>query len=299
MKSLAGRVSLFANGRRLAVAERGIWAAHRWWVLRRLVQIGALATFMAGPWLGVWVVRGNFAASELLGTVPLADPYIWLQGFLAGAAPVGVGLLGVGLIVALYLVLGGRAYCGWICPVNIVTDAAFWLREKLGISRDRKIDRRTRWGILAATLVASIATGTIAWEFLNPVSALQRGLIFGMGAGWVFVMAVFVLDLLVTRRGWCGHLCPVGAFYGAIGRGSLLRVSAARREDCTHCAACFNVCPEPHVIAPALNGTSTRLILSGDCQNCGACIDSCPVDLFEMTTRLHAEPGQSSDSKCS
>ncbi|WP_413891310.1 4Fe-4S binding protein [Candidatus Aalborgicola defluviihabitans] len=23
-------------------------------------------------------------------------------------------------------------------------------------------------------------------------------------------------------RGWCGHLCPVGAFYGVLGRGALM-----------------------------------------------------------------------------
>ncbi len=290
MKTLAKRFSLFADGRRLAVAERGVLAAHKWWLLRRAVQIGVVALFMAGPHYGMWIMRGNFASSELLGTVPLSDPYIWLQGLAAGAVPVGVSVLGVVLITVLYLIVGGRAYCGWICPVNLVTDMAYWLREKLGISRDRKIDRQTRRWFLAGTFAAAVATGTIAWEFVNPVSILQRGLIFGMGAGWLVGLAVFLLDLLITRRGWCRHLCPVGAFYGVLGKAGLTRVSAARREDCTHCGACFNVCPEPHVIAPALNGTGTRLILTGDCQNCGACIDSCPVDLFEMTTLLHRQP---------
>jgi ferredoxin-type protein NapH len=33
--------------------------------------------------------------------------------------------------------------------------------------------------------VLAAATGTIAWELVNPVSMLHRGLIFGIGApGW-------------------------------------------------------------------------------------------------------------------
>jgi ferredoxin-type protein NapH len=134
-------------------------------------------------------------------------------------------------------------------------------------------------------LLASLLSGTIAWEFVNPVSLLQRGLIFGLGAGWTVIAAVFLLDLLVTRRGWCGHLCPVGAFYGILGKVSLVRVAASRREDCTNCGACFQICTEPHVITPALKGSGTNLILSGDCVNCGSCIDSCPVDVFAMSLR--------------
>lgn len=280
------RFSLTADARAEAVAAKGWLRAHKWWLLRRATQITALAVFMAGPLAGIWIVRGNFASSEILGVLPLSDPYIFLQSILAGVTPVGVAALGAGLIVLFYLIVGGRAYCGWICPVNIVTDAAHWLREKFGITRDRKLDRRTRFWILGGSLLASMLTGTIAWEFVNPVSILQRGLIFGLGAGWAVVAAVFLLDLLVTRRGWCAHLCPVGAFYGLVGKASVTRVAAARREDCTNCSACFNVCTEPHVIVPALKGNGTTLILSGDCVNCGSCIDACPVDVFRMTTRL-------------
>lgn len=248
-----------------------------------------LLLFLLGPWAGIWLARGNLASSEILGVLLLTDPYIALQSALAGHALTATVLLGAGLFLAFYVVIGGRAYCSWVCPVNVVTDAAYWCREKLGITRDRKLDARTRRWLLLTTLVVSMLTGAVAWEFVNPVSILQRGLIYGMGAGWLVVLAVFLLDLLVTRRGWCSHLCPVGAFYGTLGRASVVRVSAVERERCTDCGACFNVCPEPHVITPALKGAGTRLILSGDCTNCGSCLDACPVGLFAMTTRWTRE----------
>lgn len=280
------RFAITAQGRHEGIAAKGLLSAHKWWLLRRASQIGALAVFMAGPMFGYWIVRGNFASSELLETVPFSDPFILLQSLFAGMEVATPALIGALIIIALYLIVGGRAYCGWICPVNIVTDFAFWLREKTGLTRDRKLDRSTRIYILLGTLAASLATGTIAWEFVNPVSTLQRGMISGIGFGWIIILAVFFLDLFVSRRAWCSHLCPVGAFYGLVGKGSLVRVAAKRREDCTNCAACFNVCPEPHIITPALRGSGTRLILSGDCLSCGACIDSCPVDVFSFTSRL-------------
>ncbi len=73
------------------------------------------------------------------------------------------------------------------------------------------------------------ATGTIVWEFVNPVSMLHRGLLFGVGLAWLVVLAVFLFDLLVAPRGWCGHVCPVGAFYGLIGKAC----PAARRRAAT------------------------------------------------------------------
>ncbi|UGB27283.1 quinol dehydrogenase ferredoxin subunit NapH [Methylorubrum sp. B1-46] len=281
------RLSLTAEARREGVAAKGWVRAHKWWILRRLTQLTALGVFMAGPLAGIWLVRGNFASSEILGLLPLSDPFIAVQSLAAGAVPARVALLGALLITLFYIVVGGRAYCGWICPVNIVTDTAYWLREKLGITRDRKLDRRTRLWVLGGALLASLLSGTVAWEFVNPVSLLQRGLIFGLGAGWTIIAAVFLLDLLITRRGWCGHLCPVGAFYGIMGKASVVRVAASRREACTDCGACFQICTEPHVITPALKGRGTMSILNQDCLNCGSCIDACPVDVFEISVRTN------------
>lgn len=279
------RLTITAEARAEGVAAKGWLRAHKWWLLRRLMQITALGVFMAGPLAGLWLVRGNFASSEVLGFLPLSDPFVALQSLAAGTVPASIALLGALLIILFYVVVGGRAYCGWICPVNVVTDTAQWLREKLGITRDRKLDRHTRLWVLGGALIASLLSGTIAWEFVNPVSLLQRGLIFGLGAGWTVIATVFLLDLLITRRGWCGHLCPVGAFYGILGKASVVRVAASRREDCTNCGACFQICTEPHVITPALKGKGTTSILNQDCLNCGSCIDACPVDVFEFSVR--------------
>ncbi len=262
-------------------------------LLRRVSQLAILAIFLLGPLAGVWIVKGNLNFSYTLDLLPVTDPYVIAQSLFAGHVPAQKALIGVALALAFYLIVGGRAYCAWVCPMNLVTDAAGWLRARLGIRSSVHITRSARYWILAMTLVLAAATGTIAWELVNPVSMLHRGLIFGIGAAWSVVLAVFLFDTFVARRGWCGHLCPVGAFYGLIGRFALVRVAAVRRVQCDDCMDCYAACPEPQVITPALKGEpkgASPVILSGACTNCGRCIDVCSKNVFELGTRLRGAP---------
>jgi len=111
--------------------------------------------------------------------------------------------------------------------------------------------------------------------------------------------AILLLDVGVASRAWCGHLCPVGAFYALIGAKGLVRVSAVNRDACDNCMDCFTVCPERQVINPALRGAKNKvgpLILSRDCSNCGRCIDVCAKDVFTFTTRFHDGAGMAAQS---
>ena len=270
-----------------AVLEKGWLVAHKWLLLRRTSQVGILLLFLVGPWFGWWIVKGNLAYSYTLGTLPLTDPYVLLQSLVAGQVPQKLALIGVAIVIVFYLVVGGRSFCSWVCPVNMVTDFAAWLRARLGIKGSAHVSRSVRYWILAATFVVGALTGTIAWEMLNPVSMLHRGLIFGMGLAWAVILAIFLFDLFVMRHGWCGHFCPVGAFYSLIGKLSLTRVRLPNREACNDCMDCFAVCPEQQVIRPALKaiGGTGPVILEANCTNCGRCIDVCSKDVFRFGLR--------------
>jgi ferredoxin-type protein NapH len=261
--------------------------------------LGALALFLAGPWLGWWIVKGNLNFSYTLNTLPLADPYVLLQSLAAGHRPEWKALLGACIILVFYLLVGGRTYCAWVCPVNVVTDTAHWSRRRLGVRGGARVSRTARYWILAMTLALALVSGTIAWELVNPVSLLHRGIIFGIGVGWIIILSMFLLDLFVAERGWCGHLCPVGAFYSLLGRFSLLRVAAVRRSQCDDCGDCYVVCPEPLVIKPALKGADRGIgpvILSPNCTNCARCIDVCSKDVFAFSSRFSSRsPVQAGD----
>ncbi|MDO8287409.1 MAG: quinol dehydrogenase ferredoxin subunit NapH [Rhodoferax sp.] len=278
-----------------AALAKGWWKAHQWLLLRRGSQLGLLALFLLGPWAGIWFVKGNLTSSLTLGVLPLTDPYVLLQSLSAGHWPLTTAITGAIIVLCFYALVGGRAYCSWVCPVNPITDLAAWLRPLLGIRGGAHLSRGTRYWILAMTLVVSAVTGTVAWEWINPVTMLHRGLLFGGGLTWTVLLSVFLFDLFVMHRGWCGRVCPVGAAYSLIGFKSALRVTATNRSACNDCADCYAVCPEPLILKAPLKGGPagvSPIVLSSNCTNCGRCIDVCSKDVFVFSSRFH----QSSDT---
>jgi len=235
-----------------------------------------------------WIIKGNLASSLVLDVIPLTDPYLFLQVLAAGFLPTATAVTGALILVAFYLLVGGRVFCSWVCPVNMITDAAAWTRRRLNIKSNHAPHANTRYWFLAGTFVAAALTGTLAMEWVNPVSIAHRGLLFGMGAGLWILVAVFLYDLFVASRGWCGHLCPMGAFYSLLGKTALLRVAAPGRNACDDCMDCFAICPEPQVIRPALKqaGQTSPVILDSRCTNCGRCIDVCGKQVFRLTHRF-------------
>ncbi|EGQ9246823.1 quinol dehydrogenase ferredoxin subunit NapH [Vibrio parahaemolyticus] len=278
--------NLAQNAGKEAIEKLGWWRAHRFLVLRRLCQLTIIALFMAGPTLGV--LTGNLSSSMLLDTVPLSDPLIVLQALATGHIPEFNALLGVVIVVVFYAILAPRVFCAWVCPLNIVTDLAAWLRRKFNIKASYRWSPAIRYWLIPVLMLGSALSGAILWTWLDPVAALHRGLVFGMGAGWVLIALVFVLDLLLVEHGWCGHLCPLGATYGVIGRKSLLRVTAVRREDCTKCMDCFYVCPEPEVLRQPLKEGDLR-VMDQNCISCGRCLDVCPEHVFEFKNHLNVK----------
>ncbi|MCL2876336.1 MAG: quinol dehydrogenase ferredoxin subunit NapH [Betaproteobacteria bacterium] len=245
---------------------------------------------IAPPTDTFFIIKGNLSSSLLLDVVPLTDPYIFLQMLAAGFLPAVTSAVVTGVIIltVFYLLVGGRVFCSWVCPVNMITDAAAWTRRRFNIKSNHPPHANTRYWFLAGTFIAAALTGTLAMEWVNPVSIAHRGLFFGMGAGLWFLVALFLYDSFVATRGWCGHLCPMGAFYSLLGKTALLRVAAPRRDACDDCMDCFTICPEPHVIRPALKkmGQDSPVILDSRCTTCGRCIDVCGKQVFRLTHRF-------------
>ena len=146
-----------------AIKKKGWLGAHKWLILRRISQLSILALFLAGPLFGVWIIKGNMASSLTLDVLPLSDPYVMLQALMSGNLPTQAGLIGVIIVLAFYLLVGGRVYCSWMCPVNMVTDAAGWMRRKLGLKVSSQFSRSSRYWLLGLTLILPMITGAIVW----------------------------------------------------------------------------------------------------------------------------------------
>jgi len=264
----------------------------RYLILRRTVQIGVLLMFFGTlhwGWqiAGTPLLRGNLSASEFVGVIPMADPFAVLQQLVSGHMLQTTVLLGAAILLVFYVV-AGRVFCGWVCPMNMVTDLAGWLRSKLKLNDLFRLSRSTRYWILGMALVLSAVLGVAAFEWVSPISMLHRELIYGVGMGLTAAVGIFVFDLLILKHGWCGHLCPLGAFYGLLGKRALLRVRFDERS-CTHCGECARVCPEPQVLN-LKQAAEHGMVTAGACTNCARCIPICPENSLDFALRWNAQP---------
>lgn len=261
----------------------------RYIVLRRLVQLGTLLLFF-GTAHWAWelpkktpLLTGNLSASEFIGLIPMADPFAALQIFLAGHVLQQETLIGAAIVLGFYLLVGGRVYCAWVCPVNLVTDLSGWLRQRLPISALFTLPRNIRYYVLAAALVLSLFTGVAAFEWVSPIGMMHREIIFGLGLGFLALLAIFLFDLLILKNGWCGHLCPLGGFWSLVGKTALIRVRFDK-TSCTHCGECARVCPEPQVLN-LKKLEEVGYVASGECSNCGRCSPLCPEGSLSFDLR--------------
>ncbi len=252
-------------------------------IARRVTQIVVMVLFVCGFQLGWTVIKGNLSSAMLFGVVPLSDPYHVLQMFSAMAIPANDALTGAVVVLAFYAAIAGRAFCGWVCPVNLVTDAANWMRKVFGIEASARLSRDVRYWILGLSFVVSLAMGVAAFEWISPISMLHRGIVFGMGFGWLAIISVFMLDLMVVKNGFCGHLCPLGGFYAVTGRYNVIKPKYDD-DKCTKCMKCIEICPERQVLD--MVGKKSGLVLSGECVNCGRCIEVCDDDAINFSSRF-------------
>lgn len=285
--------------------KRGVGAllwSWRYIVLRRFTQLGILLLFF-GTAHWAWelpkktpLLSGNLSASEFIGLVPLADPFAALQIFLSGHVLLKETVIGAAIVLGFYMLVGGRVFCSWACPVNMVTDLAGWLRGKLDVKPLFHLNRGVRYFVLAAALVLSAVAGVAAFEWVSPVGMMHREIIFGVGMGFLALLAIFLFDLLLLKNGWCGHLCPLGAFWSLVGKTSQLKVRFDK-TTCTHCGECARVCPEPQVLN-LKKLDENGLVVSGECSNCGRCTALCPEGslAFDLRALIRGHNARSAGS---
>ena len=93
----------------------------RWRWAHRGAALLFLALLVLGAHTGFEVVRGSYTATRLLEVVPVADPLAALEVIAASRTLELDLVLGV-LLTAGGAVLLGPFFCGWICPIGLLTE---------------------------------------------------------------------------------------------------------------------------------------------------------------------------------
>ena len=255
---------------------------HRFFIARRIVQIAILIAYFGGNAYGWSMVKGDLSSSLLFGFIPLSDPFATLQMFFAGAVIATDILIGAIVVLFVYSVIGGRFFCSWVCPVNIITETAAWLRRKLNFTKKENtvsFSRNIRYWVIVVSLGLSFFFSLAAFEMISPIGIAFRGVVFGFGMGWLFLVAIFLFDLFSQQYGWCGHICPLGGFNALVGRYSIVKVMHDS-DKCVHSLECFKVCPEVEVLAKV---GRESVPITGACIKCGRCIEVCDSEAFKVS----------------
>ena len=206
---------------------------------------------------------------------------------------------------SLLVLILGRAWCGWICPLGFFQDALDWLRRKIGMGYGRfghALRRRLAWLKWIFFGVAVLIPLWVAFPVFFPPVALDLNIPFCQlcpgkyilplitfsqdrilvdfesttrlvmsSLGLLFSITVIV-GAFVKRRFWCPY-CPLGLLMSWYRKWSLFKL---KKDDatCTHCQICANVCPME--IEEVFRSRGRIDVTFADCILCLKCIEHCP-----------------------
>lgn len=262
-------------------AQRHKWRNRRW---ATLIVVNLL--FVVSYYFDVQLIEGAMTASRVVG-FHFADLNSALQVMLAFKHVVLNLLIGTVTVFLMWLLLGGRTFCSWVCPYHLLSEIA----EKAHIAlvnrkiiKNRTFHRGVRMVFYVVFAVLTLLTGYTVFEFISPTGILSRAMIYGPGVALLWVLALLLFEVFVSRRAWCKYVCPIGVTYGVVGSISPLRVSY-NALACHHEGDCRKICLVPHVLDLTIKGKSwdVNADLGADCTRCGMCVDVCPTDSLKFS----------------
>ncbi|MFN5620304.1 MAG: cytochrome c oxidase accessory protein CcoG [Flavobacteriales bacterium] len=210
-----------------------------------------------------------------------------------------IGMVTFIVFIALFTVIFGRVFCGWVCPQTIFMEMVFrkieyWIEgdaahqralNKLPWNREKITKKSLKVSIF---FVVSVLIANTFLSYIIGIDALYKIVTeplsqhLGGFSLMIIFSGVFFFVYLWFREQACLVVCPYGRMQGVLldkhsivvaydhkrgePRSKPLKEPKATAGDCIDCFECVRVCPTGIDIR---NGTQL------ECTNCTACIDAC------------------------
>jgi len=170
-----------------------------------------------------------------------------------GRVQLWLGIFLISLLLAPFL---GRIYCGYICPINTLSQAT----QKISKKKKIKVPKWIKHPVvryLALVLLVLVMVFTMRSGKKLPVLPLLTG----VGV---------LLSLIFEESLWHRYLCPYGTLQSIFAK-KTKKAYEVDSEKCISCGKCAKVCPDD-----AISG-KIALIDKSECLLCGRCEEVCPV----------------------
>lgn len=123
----------------------------------------------------------------------------------------------LGLGILLMIILVGKLFCGWLCPVGTVSEWFNKLGVRLGVSikMNKIVDRILRLGKYVILFLAAYFTMTTSelWckkicPYFGPVSGFDIDTVLLLS---LISMALVIIGSIFFKKFWCKYFCFLGA----------------------------------------------------------------------------------------
>ncbi len=192
------------------------------------------------------------------------------------------------LALLIGLVITGKSFCGWICPLGSVQEGLGGIGRRLWPRLYNRVPRRVerflqylKWAVLAWVLVQTARSVTLVFQDWDPYWNLYRIWTDEIAISGYVVTGVTLLAALFIPRPFSRYACPLGAFNGLFNSFSIMGIKRDA-ETCTDCGRCSKVCPVNIEVA------TSPAVRSIECTRCLKCVDACPQNTRDRDTlKLH------------
>ncbi len=223
----------------------------------------------------------------ILGNVPNAVlPIQTILSVIGVSGPIIITILPMIMMIVILLLtvlLFGRIFCGFACPLGALQEIISKINFKSNIKKQkaakyeidvsRKVATIIRWIFFGVIIVLAIFWSFSVLQIINPFTGFK---IFTNPLAPLFLipgisLIVVAIASFFVYRPWCRLFCPFGTLASVIGRFSQYKY--VRTEDCNECGLCEKICPTHQA------GRDSK---KDDCYYCNRCIDVCPQDAIKL-----------------
>lgn len=262
---------------------------------RNILSWLLLALLFVLPWIkvnGKPFVQFNILDREFL----IFGVYFGPQDFYLFVIAMIIGIL----FIALFTVIFGRLFCGWICPQTIFMEMVFrkieyWIEGDYTAQKrlnkeawnNKKIFKK-----VSKHLIFVLISVIIAHTFLAYIIGIDRVLeivVEPIQENWQGFLAMIVFTGLfygvfsTLREQVCTTICPYGRMQGVLlDNDSLVVAYDFERGEPRGKIKRKKKAPAPSIVSAVATGASIleqEAPAKGDCIDCGLCVRVCPTGI--------------------